>query len=261
MVVRRIMLVIGMLAMVTFLFIVGISCDTDNPILTNDKEGTLIDADGNIYHTLKIGNQEWMVENLRTTKYRDGSPIPFNTSINLPDNETPQYCYYNNTSNSDSIEKFGALYNWFVVDPTNPKSIAPVGWHVPTDAEWDTLQNYLINNGYNWDETTTENKIAKSMAAKEDWESSTKSGTIGNNLKLNNKSGFSALPVGFRDNHMGIFSGRGCVSLWWSATEHDEEVTARYAYSRQLSCDMQSFEKGTPNALCCFSIRLVRDIK
>jgi uncharacterized protein (TIGR02145 family) len=78
----------------------------------------------------------------------------------------PKYCFYNNTTNSDSIKKYGALYNCYVVRPTNLKKIAPAGWHIQSDSEWNTLQNHLVANKYNWDGTTTDNKIARSLAAK-----------------------------------------------------------------------------------------------
>jgi uncharacterized protein (TIGR02145 family) len=123
--------------------------------------GTLTDTDGNVYQTVQIGTQVWTVENLRVTKYNDGSSIPLDTSTATWGNATtPMFCYYSNTTNSDSIKKYGALYNWYVVNPLNPKKIAPTGWHVPTDAEWDTLQNNLIAKGYNWDGTTTGNNQA-----------------------------------------------------------------------------------------------------
>ena len=133
------------------------------------SDSTVKDADGNVYTTVKIGNQVWTVENLRTTKYNDGSAIPLVTDsaawVNLT---TPGYCYYNNTTNADSIKKYGALYNWYAVDT---KKLAPAGWHVPTDAEWDTLQNYLIANGYNWDGTTDEQQDSKIPGGKDGLES------------------------------------------------------------------------------------------
>jgi uncharacterized protein (TIGR02145 family) len=99
----------------------------------------------------------WIAENLRTTKYNDGSTIPLVT-----DNRawaaliTPGYCYYKNTIDADSIKKYGALYNW---DAVNTNKLAPQSWHGPTDADWGTLRNYLIANRYNWDGTTTGNKF------------------------------------------------------------------------------------------------------
>jgi uncharacterized protein (TIGR02145 family) len=93
----------------------------------------------------------------------------------------PAYCYYNNTTNADSIKKFGALYNWYTV---YTGKLAPAGWHVPTDSEWEVMQSYLVMHGYNYDGTTdtTNNKIAMALAAKTDWYSDTSTGTIGNEL-------------------------------------------------------------------------------
>ena len=163
---------------------------------------------------------------------------------------TEAYCYYNNTTNSDSVKKFGALYNWFAV---NSGKLAPAGWHVPTDAEWDTLQNYLIVSGYNWDGTTTENKIAQSMAAKTDWKSSSE-GAIGNDLTKNNKSGFSALPAGSR-GAKSDFSGLDSNGYWWSAMNGGATCT----WSRSLSFDYEDFLKPFSDKYCGFSVRLVRD--
>ncbi len=180
--------------------------------------GTVTDADGNAYQTVKIGSQEWMAENLRVTKYNDGTPIPLETSLaNWNSATTPKFCYYNNTANADTIKRFGALYNGFVVSSTNSKKIAPAGWHVPTDAEWTTLQNYLTANGYNWDGTKTNDKTAKSLAAAAGWHRDSTAGVIGCDLTKNNRSGFSAFPGGQRDLN-GWFDGMGSFGYWWSAT-------------------------------------------
>jgi uncharacterized protein (TIGR02145 family) len=219
--------------------------------------GTLTDTDGNVYQTVQIGTQVWTVENLRVTKYNDGSSIPLDTSTATWGNATtPMFCYYSNTTNSDSIKKYGALYNWYVVNPLNPKKIAPTGWHVPTDAEWDTLQNNLIAKGYNWDGTTTGNKIAKALAAKTDWVS-TGAGNPGNNLTKNNSSGFSALPGGYRDGGS-LFYGQGWGGgYWWSATEDG----ATNADGRGILWGNDHL--GRLNTYygksCGFSVRLVKD--
>jgi uncharacterized protein (TIGR02145 family) len=105
-----------------------------------------------VYKTVKIGNQEWMAENLRVTRYNDGSPILLDTSsatwygfdtVTRSYVTTPKYCFFNNATNADSIKKYGALYNWYVVSPTNPKKIAPVGWHVPSVSDWTALTTFL----------------------------------------------------------------------------------------------------------------------
>jgi uncharacterized protein (TIGR02145 family) len=217
--------------------------------------GDVTDADGNVYQTVRIGNQVWMTENLRVTKYSDGTTaIPKDTSTATWTNATtPKYCFYNNTTSASSIKKYGALYNWYVIDPANPKKIAPTGWHVPTDAEWDTLQSYLIAKGYNWDQTTTGNKIAKSMAAKTDWQPQTTAGEIGCDMTKNNRTGFSALPGGIRFN--GTFTFQGGHGDWWSATAANASSAWDYYFHSELdNLGRVSFNKNSG-----FSVRLVRD--
>lgn len=219
------------------------------------NSSTVKDADGNVYQAVKIGNQIWTVENLMTTKNNDSTPIPHVTdSAAWVALSTPGYCYYNNTTNADSIKKFGALYNWYAV---NTNKLAPSGWHVPTDAEWDTLQNYLLANGYNWDESITGNKMAKSMATKTDWALDTTPGAIGNDLTKNNKSGFSALPGGSHGfNGDWGFVGFGSIGRWWSATE----FVGSYAYYSSLRYDLDNLiGLNSADKNCGFSVRLVKD--
>jgi uncharacterized protein (TIGR02145 family) len=217
--------------------------------------GDITDADGNVYQSVRIGNQVWMTENLRVTKYSDGAAaVPYDTTTaGWTSGTTPKYCFYNNTTSTSSIKKYGALYNWYVIDPANPKKIAPTGWHVPTDAEWDTLQNYLIAKGYNWDGSTTGNKIGKSMAAKTDWQTHTSAGKVGCDLAKNNRSGFSALPGGIRFN--GTFTFQGGHGDWWSATAANaSSAWDRYFHSELDNLGRVSFSKSSG-----FSVRLVRD--
>ena len=219
--------------------------------------GTVKDADGNVYQTVRIGNQEWMAENLRTTKYNDGSPIPNIISDTAWDSckytQTGAYCYYDNTTDSDSIEKFGALYNWYAVNTGN---LAPAGWHVPTDSEWTVLENYLIANGYNYDGTTTGNKIAKSMAAKTGWATSEVEGTIGNDLSTNNRSGFSAFPGGHRNFHGdGVFLNQSVGGSWWSSTE----FALSSALHHDLNCNWENLDLWYSSNSIGFSVRLLRD--
>jgi uncharacterized protein (TIGR02145 family) len=187
---------------------------------------TVTDADGNIYSTVRIGHQLWTVENLWTTKYNDGTPIP-----HVPDSvawhnlASPGFCYYGNTFNADTIKWFGALYNWYCIDS---KKLAPQGWHVSTDDDWDTLRNYLIKHGYNWDGQRKDNRIARSLAAQSNWKSFAIEGMPGNNMKENNRSGFSGLAAGFRYDSRDsagwypVFWAKGHRAAWWSATEVNE---------------------------------------
>jgi uncharacterized protein (TIGR02145 family) len=172
---------------------------------------------------------------------------------------TPKYCFYNNTTDSGSIRKYGALYNWYVVSPANLKKIAPTGWHVPSDSEWTVLEKYLILNGYNWDgtkDTAQYNEIAKSLAAKTDWYIDTTIGAIGNDLTKNNSSGFSALSGGYRIFN-GIFYGQSSYGHWWSATEYD----ASDAWDRYLGFDGDYVGRnsGGFSKSCGFTVRLLRD--
>ena len=181
--------------------------------------GTVTDADGNVYYTLTFGTQEWMAENLKTTKYSDGSDIQNITDntawINLTDGA---YTDYNNTPSNSEI--YGRLYNWYAVN--TDKNICPTGWHAPTDTEWSTLENFLIVNGYNFDGTTSGAKIAKSLAATTLWNGSVTTGAVGNTdyPAYRNKTNFSALPSGSRDFD-GAFHSIGVYCTWWSATEQD----------------------------------------
>lgn len=223
----------------------------------NDKEtGTVTDADGNVYHTVKIGNQVWTVENLRTTKYNDGTNIPNVTGkVEWSELSSGAYCYFYNYHNGSvaNVDKYGALYNWHAV---NTGKLAPSGWHVPTDAEWTVLENYLIANGYNWDGTTTDNKISKSLAlvTKTDCKTSSKPGDIGCDLKNNNSSGFSALLGGFRYGN-GLFNHIGINGSWWSATES----SASLAYYRYLRYDSATLGRYDNYKTYGCSVRLLRD--
>ncbi|MBU3714493.1 MAG: hypothetical protein FGM46_06040, partial [Ferruginibacter sp.] len=114
---------------------------------------SVTDIDGNVYPIVTIGTQIWMAENLRTTKYRDGSNIPLVTDNtqwasnwnNQNPLQQPMMCWYNNDKTTYVNNKMGALYNWYAINPaTNGnKNVCPVGWHVPTDAEWTTLTDFL----------------------------------------------------------------------------------------------------------------------
>jgi len=244
---------VGLLVM---FFLVTITCTKKHSDQVS-KTGTetITDIDGNVYHTVKIGNQVWTVENLRTTRYNDSTSIPHVTdSASWANLTTPGYCYYNNTTNADSIAKFGSLYNWPAVDT---KMLAPKGWHVPSDSEWTVLEHYLVLNGYNWDGTrdaSDYSKIAKSLAAKTDWRTDTTIGYPGNNLIKNNSSSFSALPGGDR-SYEGPFYDQGVGGFWWSATENG----ASHAWSRDLGYVGVSLYRHDFSKRCGYSVRLVRD--
>jgi uncharacterized protein (TIGR02145 family) len=196
------------------------------------------DQNGNTIYSKTYGNQEWSTKSANVTTYRDGTPIPQVTDpeewANLT---TGAWCYPNNQN-----QWTGKLYNWYAVagindnNPNTPtKEFAPEGWHVPTDAEWSTLENYLIDNGYNYDGTTTGNKIAKAMASDWDWSEDDSLGAVGNNQSLNNRSGFNAFPLGYRGYwEQGSFINKGNQALFWSSTSNNSVLAWYFRLSFNL---------------------------
>jgi uncharacterized protein (TIGR02145 family) len=168
-----------------------------NPNLTY---GSAKDNDGNNYKTIQIGIQTWMAENLKTTKFNDGTAIPLEVhNQTWATLTTSAFCWYNNDS-STYKSNFGALYNWYAV---NTSKLCPIGWHVPTDAEWTILMTYLggINAALgNLQEVGTTNWLSQ-------------------NPDATNGSGFTALPSGYRYNIATSDIGIGYLSYWWSSTE------------------------------------------
>ena len=202
--------------------------------------GTVTDIDGNVYHTVTIGTQTWMVENLKTTKYNDGTAIPLETDDTAWANlTTPGYCWYNNDA-ATYKNTYGALYNWFTV---NTSKLAPSGWHVPTDAEWTTLTTYLGG------ETVAGGKMKST-------------GTIGSgtglwddpNTGATNESGFTAVPAGCR-GYNSTFVSVGLYGFWWSSTEG----STNFAWYRFLSYDTSSAGGNYGKKTYGFSVRCVRN--
>lgn len=184
---------------------------------SNDENPTVTDIDGNIYHTVKIGQQVWMVENLKTTKFNDGTPISLvidNESWKMQKN--PSYCWYRNDSTYKN--PYGALYNWHTVNKGN---LAPEGWHVPSDEEWSTLIKYLggLNNaGYKLKEVG----IAH-------WKNP--------NAGVTNESGFTAVPGGSRSTEIGNFDNDlNDFGYYWTTTKFNE-----YSYSYRIGYQNQIF--------------------
>jgi uncharacterized protein (TIGR02145 family) len=222
-------------------------------LTVKESIGTIIDIDGNVYKIIRIGSQVWTAENFRSTKYSDGVTIPHVTDSTAWNGlTTAGYCFYRNTTNSDSIKKFGALYNWYCIAT---QKLAPVGWHVPDTTDWNILENYLIANGYNWDGTTDSNKIAKSMATKTDWAEYYWPGSIGYDMSSNNTSGFSAMPGGVCYRGFGYI---GINGYFWSSTEYNVYWSAAYVYSLSTS-GIQLSPGISDSKRCGFSVRLVRN--
>jgi len=159
---------------------------------------TIKDIDGNIYNPIKIGNQIWLIENLKTTRYSNGDTIPnVKDTIEWHILQTGAYANYNN---SDSlVNKYGRLYNWPVVN--DPKGLAPKGWHVASRKEWEELIDTL--GGLE----EAKNKLMEST-----WWTS-------EDLLPSKSCGFNALPGGFRSSETGARYGAiGNTAYWWTST-------------------------------------------
>lgn len=204
---------------------------------TNVSYGTMTDQDGNVYKTVTIGTQTWMAENLRTTTYNDGTSIP-----NITDKDEwavltkGGYCNYNNATSTDTIATYGRLYNWYAV---NTGKLAPEGWHVPTDAEWSTLTDYLGGT---------------SVAGGKLRETGTTHWPRSNNTTATNETGFTALPGGGRYD-FGRFLSFGIDGFWWSATEN----FAADAWYRHMSYKSSNIYSNWIYKHNGFSVRCVKD--
>jgi uncharacterized protein (TIGR02145 family) len=161
-----------------------------------------------------IGKQVWMTENLDVDKFRNGDPIPQAKTAKewkkAGENKQPAWCYYNNDPESGA--KYGKHYNWYAVN--DPRGLAPEGWHIPSDAEWTMLTEYLGD------------EAGVKMKTKEGWKED------GNGT---NESGFSGLPGGYRYPN-GTFLNVDMYGYWWSSTEGGSDLsTQASAWYRYLS--------------------------
>ena len=198
--------------------------------------GTVTDASGNIYPTVVIGTQVWMAENLRTEKYRNGTPIPNVTdNISWRNSITGAWSFYNNSSANNST--YGKIYNWYAVNDIN--QICPTGWHVPTDTEWATLTTFLGGlsvAGGKMKTTGTTN-----------WQSP--------NATATNSSGFSGLPGGIRSTSgNGLFTNIGTNGYWWSST-----IVSVSAWFRNLFYNDGSVVRNSYSRSVGMSVRCIAD--
>lgn len=215
------------------------------------QTGTVTDVDGNIYSTVKIGTQWWMSENLRTTKFNDGSPIettnPISISIVFMDTAVYQWAYIGNEA---FAQLYGRLYTWYTV--TDDRGVCPDGWHVPTDNDWTTLTDYLVDNNYgNGGEGAD---IAKAMSSKTGWLQTGIVGVPGNNPQANNRSGFNGMPGGMR-TLTGVFMFAGGDAFYWTATESD----STQAWNRLLDFDLNFVQRNAELKNYGYSVRCVED--
>ncbi len=223
------LVIIGLLLMITS------SCKKKEDNIPSET-GTVTDIEGNVYQTVKIGDQWWMAENLKTTKYRNGDLIPhvMNNSdwANL---STGACCTYDNADHSAA---YGRLYNWYAV--SDIRNLAPSGWHIPTDAEWTILTDYLGG-------VDVAGGKMKPAGVREyvtgEWRSP--------NTGATNESGFTAFPAGYRLFN-GMFFDVYATASWWSLSESvADSAWYRHLIHYQSSLDRCNYDKNMGFSVRC----------
>lgn len=213
---------------------------------------TVNDYNGNVYQTATIGNQIWMTENLKATHYSDGTPIPLVEDDtdwnNLGDNNTDKaYCYYHNNANNEA-NTYGVLYTWAAAtngissstNPSDVQGICPTGWHLPSQAEWTELTDYLGGA------SVAGGKLKETGIVH--WNSP--------NTEATNESGFKALSGGMRQLN-GYYNEMGERAYWWKTDENNSE-NAFYAFISYDSGSEQGYNTVV-NKSRGYSVRCVKD--
>jgi len=219
---------------------------------------TVTDINHNIYSTIEIGDQIWMVENLEVTRYSDGSAIPL-----VEDRQawydfslySVAYCWWNNYPAIGTY--YGALYTWPAamhitaendIEPGKVQGVCPTGWHLPSDSEWKQLEMFL--------------GMSSTEANKDDWRGTDEGGKmkhIGSfywenpNTGASNESGFSAIPGGWRDG-AGYFKNLGTATRFWSSSTRGD-----YAWVRQLDYNSSKIYRDTKGLYEAHSVRCIKD--
>lgn len=228
---------------------------------------TLTDIDGNVYNTVMLGQQCWMKENLRTTRFADGGGIPaIDTILASPLRYAPN-------GDMANVATYGYLYNWAAVmhgadgsnsNPSGVQGICPDGWHVPSEAEWTQLTDFvgsreeyvcgLYNNNY----------IGKALAATTGWNTDTENFcAVGNDPSSNNATGFSILPAGsFGTGDVGanpnFYHNFSDYAIFWSATEYNATYSI-WLLLRYNSAGMTPWNWGSLTKVIGGSVRCVRN--
>ncbi|WP_340202557.1 fibrobacter succinogenes major paralogous domain-containing protein [Ascidiimonas sp. W6] len=207
-------------------FLMAFQCDEDRI----EPVSTVTDIEGNVYHTLEIGNQTWMLENLKTTTFNDGTPIEkYEFGMDwgdLPD-ETPQYQWADTSDLNNVVEEelpfdfYGAMYNHWAIQSGK---LAPNGWRIPTPADFEELENYLSNNGFEGNEAIA----LKSVTG---WLPSSGNGT--------DELGFNGLPNGYVNTFGGPTAGQAICT--WATTN----VNTALPLGSRTRVMVQLFNAGT----------------
>ncbi len=223
-----------LLALVTLILIMVSGCKKD------DGTEEIKDGDGTIYTSVTIGTQIWLKENLKTSKYNDGTTIPLVTDKTAWGNATsPAYCWYDN--NVDKRNPYGALYNWYAV---STGKLCPLGWHVTSESEWKELVNFLGGEAVAGGKLKTTGTVEGG------------SGLWYQPNVATNETGFSALPGGYR-GATGNFIDFGYNGSWWTSTEYPPDY-AYWFYLNNFEVTVGDTEDGSLKK-DGFSVRCIKD--
>jgi uncharacterized protein (TIGR02145 family) len=219
-----------------FLDTINVKIKVHNPIIFSPylSYGTVTDIEGNVYKTIKIGDQVWMAENLKTTKYRNGDLIGTTTN-DISGESSPKYQWAHD-DNEITVATWGRLYTWYAV--TDSRNVCPVGWHLPSDAEWVTLTTFLGGD------TLAGGKLKEIGTTH--W--------IYLNTDATNETGFTALPSGYRYLD-GQYINIGLIGFWWSSTEY----SATDAYYHYMICYFSTVRRLYDNKQYGYSVRCLKD--
>ena len=218
-------------------------------IQVENSETSVNDIDGNIYKTIKIGSQIWMAENLKVAHYRNGDKIQTGHSdtdwVNL---STGAYAVYDN--NENNADTYGYLYNWYAVDDS--RNIAPKGWHIPTDEEWNELEIHLgmsqsVIGEFGWRDGNIGSQLAGNLSL---W-----SYGILKSKSTFDESGFTALPSGYRSHHDGDYTEIGTSACFWSSSTQNDD----HPLFRLMKNNISDVYRGTQLKNVGFTVRCVRD--
>lgn len=217
---------------VIFLTVLMFSCKKEDPMPADPT--SVADIDGNIYTVVKICDKFWMTANLKTTRYNDGTEIPTNlTNTQWEATTAGAFAIYDATEANNAL--YGKLYNWFAA---SSGKLAPTGWHVATEAEWNELVTCLGGSG---------GAGGKMKSVSTLWEAP--------NTGASNSSGFSGLPAGFRGSSNGSYASKGTVANFWGS---DQRNTTQGEYL-QLSTSFASTSTNGATKQFGYSVRCVRD--
>ncbi len=235
------------------------SANTDYPSTAIVIHNAVTDIDGNRYDAVQIGNQVWMAENLRTTKYSDGTVIPISSSTS----STIAYRYVPK-NDMNYVPSYGYLYNWTAVmhgenisddDPIGVQGICPTGWHVPNGSEWSQMKEYMKSQSLYWSNGSP-NHIAKALSATWGWDSVEEEYNVyapGCNMSTNNATGFSALPAGIANG-----GGFGSSAQFWTSSKDGSHPAYSIHWGNVYNPEFDLYY-GETEEYRSLSVRCVRD--